>query len=169
MQENLRKSAPDEGDFRMSAELDQIDRAILTTLQRDSRLSMAELGEKVGLSSSACHRRVLQLQTAGVIEGYAARLNAKSLGLDLHFIVDVSLNSQAEEVLEAFERAASDNPSVLECYLMAGQADYSLRVSARDTAHYEEVHRQIAHMPSVSNIESKLILRGVKKWMGYKV
>jgi DNA-binding Lrp family transcriptional regulator len=93
----------------MTAELDQIDRAILTALQRDSRLSMAELGEKVGLSSSACHRRVLQLQTAGVIEGYAARLND------------------------------------------------------------EEVHRQIAHMPGVSRIESKLILRTVKKWMGYKV
>jgi Lrp/AsnC family transcriptional regulator, leucine-responsive regulatory protein len=153
----------------MTADLDQIDRAILSTLQKDSRLSMAELGEKVGLSSSACHRRVLQLQTAGIIEGYAARLNAKSLGLDLHFIVDVSLHSQAEEDLETFERAAGNNTSVLECYLMAGQADFSLRVSARDTAHYEEVHRQIAHMPGVTRIESKLILRTVKKWMGYKV
>ena len=89
----------------MTAELDHIDRAILTTLQRDSRLSMAELGEKVGLSSSACHRRVLQLQTAGVIEGYAARLNAKSLGLDLHFIVerhvsneDVRLNQPSQHL-----------------------------------------------------------------------
>ena len=153
----------------MTAELDSIDRAILTALQRDSRMSMAELGERVGLSSSASHRRVLQLQKAGVIEGYAARLSPKMLGLDLHFIVDVSLVSQAEEDLEAFERAARDNSSVLECYLMAGQADYSLRVSARDTSHYEEVHRQIAHMPGVTQIESKLILRGVKKWMGYKV
>ena len=153
----------------MTAELDNIDRAILTALQRDSRMSMAELGERVGLSSSASHRRVLQLQKAGVIEGYAARLSPKMLGLDLHFIVDVSLVSQAEEDLEAFERAARDNSSVLECYLMAGQADYSLRVSARDTSHYEEVHRQIAHMPGVTQIESKLILRGVKKWMGYKV
>ena len=153
----------------MTAELDSIDRAILTALQRDSRMSMAELGERVGLSSSACHRRVLHLQKAGVIEGYAARLSPKMLGLDLHFIVDVSLVSQAEEDLEAFERAARDTSSVLECYLMAGQADYSLRVSARDTSHYEEVHRQIAHMPGVTQIESKLILRGVKKWMGYKV
>ena len=153
----------------MTAELDSIDRAILTALQRDSRMSMAELGERVGLSSSACHRRVLQLQKARVIEGYAARLSPKMLGLDLHFIVDVSLVSQAEEDLEAFERAARDNSSVLECYLMAGQADYSLRVSARDTSHYEEVHRQIAHMPGVTQIESKLILRGVKRWMGYKV
>ena len=77
----------------MTAELDQIDKAILTTLQRDSRLSMAELGEKVGLSSSACHRRVLQLQTAGVIEGYAARLNAKALGLDLQDRKSTRLNS----------------------------------------------------------------------------
>lgn len=153
----------------MTAELDSIDRAILTALQRDSRMSMAELGERVGLSSSACHRRVLQLQKAGVIEGYAARLSPKMLGLDLHFIVDVSLVSQAEEDLESFERTARDNSSVLECYLMAGRADYSLRVSARDTSHYEEVHRQIAHMPGVTQIESKLILRGVKKWMGYKV
>ena len=97
-----------------------------------------------------------------MIEGYAARLSPKMLGLDLHFIVDVSLVSQAEEELEAFERAARDNSSVLECYLMAGRADYSLRVSARDTSHYEEVHRQIAHMPGVTQIESKLILRGVK-------
>ena len=153
----------------MPAPSDLANKRITLRTRPERRAAAAEQFERVGLSSSACHRRVLQLQKAGVIEGYAARLSPKMLGLDLHFIVDVSLVSQAEEDLEAFERAARDNSSVLECYLMAGQADYSLRVSARDTSHYEEVHRQIAHMPGVTQIESKLILRGVKKWMGYKV
>lgn len=149
---------------------DAIDRAILRELQRDARLAIAELGSRVGLSASACHRRVKQLEANGVIAGYVARLERRALGLTLEFFVDVALRSQTDKVFEAFERAVEAVPEILECHLMAGGTDYLLRVAAIDSDDFERIHRErLTKLPHVSRIESHLAIRTVRAMRGYSV
>jgi DNA-binding Lrp family transcriptional regulator len=147
---------------------DRIDKRILSTLQKDSRISMAELGAKVGLSPSACHRRVKLLEQAGIIAGYEARLDPRSLGYGMEFFIQVALKSQADKMLDAFERAAAASSEILECHLMAGGTDYHLRIVARDAADFERIHREVlAKLPNVARLESHLAIRTVKAWRGY--
>ncbi len=148
--------------------VDAIDRKILTLLQDDCRAPIARTADKVGLSLSACHRRIGQLETAGLIERYAARLNGKALGYAMTFYVEVSLESQSESALTAFEKAALASDYVLECHLMTGDADYLIKVAAHDTEDYEQLYRHtIAALPYVSNIKSSLVMKTVKRWKGY--
>jgi DNA-binding Lrp family transcriptional regulator len=151
-------------------EIDSIDRRILMGLQRDCRQSVAELAQGAGLSPSACHRRVKLLEKAGVIEGYTARLSREALGLTIEFFVEISLQTQSEDALERFEKAAALVPEILECHLMGGQFDYLLRVAAIDAQDYERIHRtRIARLPGLARIQSSLALRTVKGWRGYPV
>jgi DNA-binding Lrp family transcriptional regulator len=153
-----------------SEDLDEFDRRILSALQRDCRLSVAELAEKAGLSPSACHRRVKLLEERGVILGYVAGLDRQKLGFSIEFFVEISLVAQSEEALEKFEQAVQRVPEILECHLMSGTADYLLRVAAKDAPDYERIHRsRIARLPGVSRIQSSLSLRSVKAWAGYPV
>lgn len=148
--------------------MDTIDSKLLQSLQRDSRQSIAVLSDHVGLSPSACHRRIAILERDGFIEGYTAKLNGKKLGYAIEFYVEVSLESQSEAVLDAFEKAASARPQILECYLMTGSADYLLKVAVENTNEYERVYRRIiAALPHVSNIQSSLVMKSVKRWAGY--
>ena len=150
--------------------IDKKDRKILSLVQQDSRQSIQELAEQVNLSTSACHRRIRQLEEQGIIRGYVAQLDGKKVGSLIEFFVEVSLSSQKQDVLEEFERAVRLVPSVLECHLMSGQADYLLRVGAADTTQYERVYRkEIAQLPGVSRIQSSLVLRTVIQWSGYVV
>lgn len=150
--------------------LDKKDRKLLSLVQQDSRQSIQELAEQVNLSTSACHRRIRQLEAQGIIRGYVAQLDGKKVGSLIEFFVEVSLSSQKQDVLEEFERAVRLVPSVLECHLMSGQADYLLRVGAADTTQYERVYRkEIAQLPGVSRIQSSLVLRTVIQWSGYVV
>ena len=113
--------------------LDATDRRILTVLQKQGRISNAELSERVNLSASACHRRVQRLEEEGYIRDYVALLDARKLGRPTTDFVEITLSGQADEVLEAFEREVKKIPDVLECHLMAGSADYLLKVVAEDT------------------------------------
>lgn len=147
---------------------DQIDRKILSELQANCRQSVAEISEKVGLSPSACHRRIGILEDKGVIERYAARLNGDKLGFNMTFYVEVTLEGQSEKILAEFEKAALSRPEVLECHLMTGDADYLIRVAAPNTADYERIYRRsIAALPHVSRIKSSLVMKTVKRWYGY--
>ncbi len=149
---------------------DPTDSRLLRELQRDSRLSVAELGARVGLSPSACHRRVRQLEDAGIISGYAARLDARALGYTMEFFVEVALKAQSDRALDAFERAVQTAPEILECHLMAGGTDYLLRIVARDAADFERIHREcLAKLPNVARLESHLAIRTVRPWRGYPV
>jgi Lrp/AsnC family leucine-responsive transcriptional regulator len=105
--------------------LDAIDRRILETLQKQGRLSNQELSERVGLSPSASHRRVQRLEEEGYIKGYVALLDPKKLGRTTTVFVEITLAGQADEVLDAFEKAVQRIPEVLECHLMSGSADFS--------------------------------------------
>lgn len=151
----------------MLLQLDSVDRKLLRVLQQDSRKSVQELGDAVGLSPSACHRRLKALEERGVIEGYRAVLNAAALGLSMQFFIEVGLTSQSEGVLAAFEAAVLDIPEVLECHLMAGQSDYILRVICRDHEDFEHLHRRLsARLPGVARIHSNMSIRTVKARSG---
>lgn len=154
----------------MSVQLDAIDRKILRLVQADSRASMQDLAERVGLSASACHRRVKGLEERGYIERYRAVLDPIVLGFTMQFFVEVSLTSQSEAALDAFEAAVVDIPEVLECHLMAGQSDYMLRVTCRDQEDFERLHRRlIARLPNVARVTSNLSIRTVKPMIGLPV
>ncbi len=149
--------------------LDKIDRAILKVLQADCRVSMAELGQRVSLSASACHRRIKIMEEAGIIRGYGARLDADAMGQAMAFVLEVSLNSQSDEAMRAFETKLALIPEVLEANLMTGPSDYVLRVAAKDTVAFEQVHARVREAPHVQRIETKMVLRHVKPWSGMRV
>lgn len=145
-------------------QLDAKDAAILKHLQLDGRLSNADLAERIHLSPSACLRRVRQLEESGVIDGYVTLINQTVIGKPSNVFIEVSLNSQSEKTLNAFEAAVAACPEVMECYLMAGDADYLLRVVARDPADYERIHKtHLSRLPNVSRIHSSFALRTVCK------
>lgn len=144
--------------------LDQIDRRILSVLQKEGRISNTDLSEQVNLSASACHRRVQQLEAAGYIKNYVAMVDARKIGLPTTVFVEITLQAQADEVLEAFEKAVSRIPNVLECHLMAGSADYILKVVAEDTDDFARIHRQyLTRLPGVAQMQSSFALRTVFK------
>ena len=118
-------------------ELDPIDRRILGELQRNGRISNVDLAEAVGLSPSPCLRRVRDLESAGVIDRYAAIIDQNAAGRSLSVFVQVTLERQIETALDAFERSVSERPEVMECYLMTGDSDYLLRVVVADVSAYE--------------------------------
>jgi Lrp/AsnC family leucine-responsive transcriptional regulator len=145
-------------------ELDATDRRILSALQKEGRLTNAELSERVNLSASACHRRVARLEAEGLIDAYVALLNARKMGRPTTVFVEITLSGQADEVLEAFEREVRRVPDVLECHLMAGTADYLLKVVAQDTDDFARIHRQyLARLPGVAQMHSSFALRTVFK------
>lgn len=142
--------------------LDEIDRRILHVLQRDGKISSAALSDKVNLSPSACHRRVQRLEADGYIRGYVALLDARKIKLPTTVFVEIKLTGQADEVLEAFETAVARVPDVLECHLMAGTADYILKVVAEDTEDFARIHRQyLTRLPGVAQMQSSFALRTV--------
>ncbi|CUH66173.1 Leucine-responsive regulatory protein [Thalassovita gelatinovora] len=144
--------------------LDQTDRRILTVLQRKGRISNADLSEQVNLSPSACHRRVQRLEADGYIRDYVALLDPRKIGVSTTVFVEITLQAQADEVLDAFEKAVSRIPDVLECHLMAGTADYILKVVAESTEDFARIHRQhLSRLPAVAQMQSSFALRTVFK------
>lgn len=152
----------------MSPEIDRIDREILRLLQQDGRLANAQLAEAVSLSPSACLRRLQRLEAGGFIEGYAARLNGAAIGRPNTVFIEVTLNSQGSQALDAFERAVAACPAVLECHLMSGDFDYLLRLAVADMADYERLHRQqLTAFPHVARIRTAFAMRAVVPSRGY--
>lgn len=146
------------------SDIDSIDRRILQALQRDGRISNTQLSEEVNLSASACHRRVQRLEKEGWISGYVALLNPRKMGRPTTVFVEITLSGQADEVLDAFERAVARVPDVLECHLMAGTADYLLKVVAGDTEDFARIHRRyLATLPGVAQMQSSFALRTVRQ------
>ena len=142
--------------------LDETDRRILRALQRKGRASNAELAEMVNLSPSACHRRVQRLEAEHYIRDYVALLDERKLGLPATIFVEIKLSAQAQEILDAFESAVARVPDVLECHLMAGTADYILKLVAEDTEDFARIHRQyLTRLPGVVQMQSSFALRTV--------
>jgi DNA-binding Lrp family transcriptional regulator len=145
-------------------EIDDRDRAILRELMREGRLTNAELAERVHLSPSACLRRVRLLEESGLIAGYVMVLDPTAAGLPGAAFVFVTLDQQGRAMLDRFEADVRRRAEIIECYLLAGSADYLLRIAYRDLADFERIHTDIlTQLPGVTRVQSTLALRTVKK------
>ncbi|HVJ00125.1 MAG TPA: Lrp/AsnC family transcriptional regulator [Sphingomonas sp.] len=143
-------------------QIDRIDRHILALLAADARMAVSAVAGAVGLSQSACTRRIQALEAAGMIEGYAARLGARRLGFAVTALVDITLGTQVEEDLERFEAAVGAIDGVVDCALVSGAQDYRLRIVCRDLDDYERLHREhLGRLPGVTTISSRFVLRTV--------
>jgi len=145
-------------------QLDETDIRILKVLQAEGRTSNAELSERVNLSPSACHRRIQRLEDEGMIAGYVALLNPEKLGRKTVVYVEITLSGQKDEILTAFENGVAKIPDVLECHLMAGAADYLLKVVAKDAEDFARIHRRyLASLPGVQGMQSSFSLKTVQQ------
>lgn len=142
--------------------LDDADLRILRALRQDGRMTNAALAEAVGLSPSACLRRLRLLERSGVIRGYTAIIEEPGARDTVTVIVQITLDRQTEEHLARFEASVRRLPEVRECYLMTGMSDYLLRVEVRDAADYERIHKeQLSRLPGVARIQSSFAIRRV--------
>lgn len=144
--------------------LDERDRAILRLLQDDGRLSNLELAQRINLSPSACLRRVKLLEDSGLVARYVMLLDEDRAGLPGTAFVLVTLDQQGRGALDAFESAIHDHPEVTECCLLAGTADYMVRVVYADAADFERIHTDVlTQLPGVTRVQTTLALRTVKR------
>lgn len=143
--------------------LDAKDRAVLAELQRDGRLTMQELAERTGMSSSACWRRVKSLEESGIIDRYAAIVNTKRAGFGLSSMVHVSLARHEQKNVDQFVREVLRHPEVLECFATSGEADFHLRVVVKDIDAYNVfLDDFIFRLPGVSQVRSNIVLKEIK-------
>jgi DNA-binding Lrp family transcriptional regulator len=143
--------------------LDRADRRLLAAVQDDARLTVAELAERVALSTSPCWRRVRRLEQAGYIEGYHAHLSAAKLGYGITAFVSVVMGSHTQDVARAFEAAVQDIPQVVACHNVSGEYDFLLEVVATDLAAYGEFARNVLQgLPGVRELHSSFSLMSIK-------
>lgn len=149
---------------------DRIDRQILAHLQQDGRMTNVELAERVGLTAPPCLRRVRALEEAGVIRGYHADLDPASLGFPITVFAMVSLRSQAEHDLAAFEAHVADIPEVRECHMLNGEIDFILKIVASDLKSFQEIlTTHLTPAPNVASVKTSLTIRTAKSTSGIPV
>ncbi|UTA49015.1 Lrp/AsnC family transcriptional regulator [Simiduia sp. 21SJ11W-1] len=143
--------------------LDEFDRKILRTLQENADYSMAELGDRVGLSHTPCWRRIKKLEADGIIKQKVTLLDPKQLGLGVTVYAYITIKSHDEDSLNAFEQGVQDVPEIVECYSTSGEKDYVLRVVVDSVEHYEQLLKKtIVHLPNVASVNSTFALKQVK-------
>ena len=148
----------------MPEELDAVDLHILDLLQQDSSLSIAEVAERVGLSSSPCWRRIERLKKVGVIARQVTLLNTERLGLAFEVYASVKLQLPSRENLERFEAAVAGWPEVVDCATVTGAVDYMLRVVTRDMHAYDDFLRdKMLALGLVSDVQSRILMRVAKR------
>lgn len=142
--------------------LDKIDSTILSELTTNARVSQVDLAARVGLSSTAIARRQRALEESGFIRGYQAVLDLGRFGLATTVVVRITLESQSDEALKAFEAGVAECPSVVRCFLMSGSDDYVVIVLARDIEDFERIHRtELSRLPRIARLESSFALREI--------
>ncbi|MEH2543552.1 Lrp/AsnC family transcriptional regulator [Bradyrhizobium sp. AZCC 2262] len=143
--------------------IDAIDRKILRVLQEDASLSVAEIGERVGLSSTPCWKRVQRMENEGIITGKVALVDQNKIGLGLSVFVSVESNDHSDAWLKKFAQAVSAMPEVIEFYRMAGDVDYMLRVVVADMRSYDIFYRKlIGSVALVKNVTSRFAMEKIK-------
>jgi Lrp/AsnC family transcriptional regulator len=146
-----------------SAQIDTIDWSILGVLQNDASLSVAEVGERVGLSSNACWRRIRRLEDSGVIARRVALVDPVKLGLNTTVFVAIKTGRHDPEWLAAFSRGVATIDEITECHRMAGEVDYLLKLTVRDIAHYDRIYRKlIATVPDLNDVSSSFSMERLK-------
>ena len=142
--------------------LDPIDRRILLALQRNGRISNAELAAAVHLSPATCHRRTQRLVAAGLIQGFRARIAPDAVGRGTLVIVGVELDRSTPESFSAFEAAVARLPFVLDCHLVAGDFDFFLKIRVRDIADFNRLHgEQLIRLPGVRQTRTFFVMKEV--------
>ena len=150
--------------------LDRIDRHILSLLQAEGRMTNVDLAERVGLTAPPCLRRVRALEEAGAIRGYHAQLDPVRLGYPITVFAMVSLRSQAEHDLAAFERHVGAIPEVRECHMLNGEIDFILKIVASDLNAFQTIlTTQLTAAPNVASVKSSLTIRTAKSMSGIPV
>ena len=142
--------------------LDAMDKRILALVQRDATLSLAEISEKVGLSSTPCWKRIRRLEAAGVIEARVALLNRDAIGLGVTAFVAVKAGAHDEAWLTRFSEGVALIPEVVELYRMAGETDYLLKVVCHDIQHYDRIYRKLIRVAPMGDVSSSFAMEQIK-------
>ena len=143
--------------------LDKIDRKILSALHKDGRLTIAQLADLVGLSSSPCWTRVKRLENLKIIEGYSANINPKAIGIDELFFIEITLERHDDEILEDFSDALANMPEVVEAHLVTGDYDYLVKVAVKNAEHYERfLRKNLYSMKGIRHTRTIFALRPLK-------
>lgn len=154
----------------MQNDLDRTDLRILRELQKDGRLPIVELANRVALSATACQRRVKKLEDSGVIARYAALLDPVALGQQVDAFVRVSIERQSKATKIAFQDAVQKLPQVRACYVMTGDLDYLLHIAVADLQAFAEFSMKVLiGLPGVKDVRSSLVLEAVKKDEGVRL
>src|SRR6478609_2426738 len=150
--------------------IDPVDRAILATLQDEGRITNVDLAARVGLTAPPCLRRMRGLEEAGIIRGYHAELDSAELGYTLMVFALVSLKSQAEDDLRAFEAHLADLPEVRECHMLNGEIDFILKIVAHDLQSFQSfLTSKLTPAPNVASVKTSLTIRTSKDDPGIPV
>lgn len=148
----------------MNSELDAIDLKMLDALQVDGRLSITELGERVGLSTSPCSQRVKRLERLGVITGYHARLNADAVGRPLLVFVEITLSEKSEQIFKKVRDELQHVPEVLECHLVSGTFDYLVKARLKGMSEYRQLlGAMLKRIPVPAQSNSYVVMEEIKE------
>lgn len=144
--------------------MDRIDQKILDVLQHSGRIPVIELADRVELSATPCHRRLRQLESSGIITGYAARIDLERYGLSVNAFVNVKLRQSTDNAMRKFEGKIQAIDEVVERYLVSGRQDYVLRVVSKSLKTYEQfIRHELTNIEEVSSVESMFAFGQVKK------
>lgn len=150
--------------------LDAVDRRILSNLQDDGRMTNVELANRAGITAPPCLRRVRTLETSGVIKGYHADLDPDALGYSIIVFALVSLKSQAEADLQAFEKHVEQLPEIRECYMLNGEIDFVLKIVSTDLQAFQRfLTSKLTPAPNVASVKTSLVIRTSKRQPGIPV
>lgn len=154
----------------MTDKLDDYDRILLAAIQDDARISQSELGERANLSTAAVNRRLKVLANTGVVEGITARINPKAVGYGLTIIVEVMVENERADLLDAMQTAFRNCPQVQQCYYVAGECDFVLVFLVRDMEQYVGLTRTLFHdNGNVKAFKTLVAMDRVKTGMGVPI
>lgn len=153
-----------------ASDMTEVEVFILEQLQRDARLSSAELAEQLNLSNTPVWRRIRKMQESGLIQGYHAHLDARRLGLGIEAFLSIGVHQHDDRNIQEFTAAVELIDEIVSCYMVSGRGDFLLRVVVKDMEAYADfVNRVAAKLPAVREIRSSFVLRTIKPYAGLPV
>ncbi|WP_090142759.1 Lrp/AsnC family transcriptional regulator [Limnohabitans sp. DM1] len=143
---------------------DTYSQKILEVLQEDSRMTVQQISERVGLSTTPCWKRIKEMEAQGIITGYTVRVNRKKVGLSLMVLAEINVNQHTEKAVAEFEAAVQATPHIVHCYSTTGPADYVLTIMVQDMDAYEHFLMQtLFKLPAVAHVRSSIVMRDIKQ------
>ena len=144
-------------------ELDSYSLGLLDQLMRDSRQTVQQLADAVGLSASPCWKRIKDMEAAGVIRGYTALVDPEKVGLGLRVVVEANLDQHREDKVRQFEKAIAAVPQIVQCHSTTGESDYVMTVLVADIKHFEQfLHDTLLRLPGITHVRSRIVLKELK-------